>query len=281
MMKFIDICAGIGGFHIGLEKAGMQCVAAVEKDKYARMTYAHNHMKEHTIPFFDDLFTVDANHLPDFDVLCAGFPCQPFSLAGKKGGFEDHRGNVFFKLMEWVDIKNPKIIFLENVAHLYKHNDGETFTAITQEITKRGYTFYHALLKVSQFGLPQNRPRIYMVGFLNDNKKDFAFPTEKIAGINMSDVFGGACSREIGFTLRVGGRGSGIHDRRNWDTYLVDGIERKIGIHEGKKMQGFPDDFHFPVSETQAMKQLGNAVSPQVIHYIGKAILKYYQENIV
>ena len=121
-----------------------------------------------------------------------------------------------------------------------------------------------------------------MVGFRNGENSElpeFEFPTSEPLQITMSDVWGGECNKKIGYTLRVGGKGSGIHDRRNWDAYLVDGVERRIGITEGLMMMGFPDNYQFPVSNTQALKQLGNSVAINSVQATAKKITKYLEEN--
>ena len=149
------------------------------------------------------------------------------------------------------------------------------------------YSFYFKIVHASDYGLPQLRPRAFMIGFRDENfMRGFHFPENKPLRFNMSQVWGGNCSREIGFTLRVGGRGSNIDDRRNWDSYLVDGVVKQLSYVEGRKMQGFPDDFEFPVSPRQAIKQLGNSVAVDAIQEVGKSMLGYLdkltpkQENL-
>ena len=137
-----------------------------------------------------------------------------------------------------------------------------------------GYSFHYKILKASDYGVPQNRPRLYMVGIRKDLEDKFKFPEPIKLEKTMTDIFDGKkCDKEIGYTLRVGGRGSGVGDRRNWDCYIVNGKEYRIGIKEGKRMQGFPDDFVFPVSETQAMKELGNSVAIPVVQAVVKEFL--------
>ncbi len=283
---FIDLFAGIGGFHIAMHNLGGKCVFASEMDIHARKTYIHNFKK--ISPelfdkqlFNDDIRNVTPSDIPDFDILCAGFPCQPFSQAGYKRGFEDNhkseRGNLFFNIAEIIEVKQPKAFFLENVRGIIKHDNGKTFSTIRNILEKElGYSFYFNVVKASDYGLPQLRPRAFMIGFRDEGfLKGFTFPPKKPLKFNMSDVWGGNCSREIGFTLRVGGRGSKIHDRRNWDAYLVDGEIKQLTHKEGKKMQGFPADFEFPVSNTQAIKQLGNSVAIDAIEVVGNQLIKY------
>jgi DNA (cytosine-5)-methyltransferase 1 len=138
-------------------------------------------------------------------------------------------------------------------------------------IHELGYSFHYKILTASDYGVPQSRQRLIMVGFL-DNGSEYKFPDPISLEVTMSDILGGECNRKIGFTLRVGGRGSGIEDRRNWDAYLVDGKEIRLTPEHGLKMQGFPDTFHFPVSDAQAMKQLGNSVAIPMIQYVAEQV---------
>ncbi|CAA6805343.1 MAG: DNA-cytosine methyltransferase (EC [uncultured Sulfurovum sp.] len=284
--KFIDLFAGIGGFHQSMYELGGECVFASEIDLNARKTYEHNFSKHSPNLFSNGLFnkdikTIMPEEIPNFDVLCAGFPCQPFSQAGKKYGFEDNhkseRGNLFFDIAEIIKVKRPKAFFLENVRGLVKHDNGNTFKTIQHILTEElGYSFYHQIVKASDYGLPQLRPRAFMIGFRDEELlQGFNFPPKIPLKFNMSDVWGGECSREIGFTVRVGGRGSKIDDRRNWDAYLVNGEVRRLSFKEAQKIQGFPDDYHFPVSATQAMKQLGNSVAIDAVKCVGHNLIEY------
>jgi len=284
--KFIDLFAGIGGFHIAMESLGGECVFASEIDASARKTYEHN-FKQHNPTLFnkgmfnDDIRKITPHDLPDFDVLCAGFPCQPFSQAGHKRGFEDthksERGNLFFNIVEILEAKKPSAFFLENVRGIVNHDNGRTFKVIRDVLEKElGYSFHYQVVKASDYGLPQLRPRTFMIGFRNEGVlSNFTFPPHVPLKFTMSDVWEGQCSREVGFTLRVGGRGSKITDRRNWDSYLVDGETRKIMPNQARKMQGFPETFEFPVSNTEAMKQLGNSVAIDAVKACAKAMLEH------
>lgn len=280
---FIDLFAGIGGFHLGMNHVGAKCVFVSEKDTYARLTYQKNfEIGEPELfngNFAGDITKVNPQDIPDFDILCGGFPCQPFSNAGKQHGFNDVRGTLFFNIVEIIKTKQPKAFFLENVRNLVKHDGGKTFEVIKKTLTEDlGYSFYYKVIKATDFNCPQHRPRVYMVGFKNP-EIIFDFPTPIELSKTMSDIFGAPCSRKIGYTLRVGGKGSPITDRRNWDGYWVNGEEQRLTPEIAKKMQGFPDDFHFPVSNTQAMKQIGNAVAVPVIHAIGQKIIDCLNSN--
>lgn len=206
-------------------------------------------------------------------MLTGGFPCQPFSQAGLKKGFNETRGTLFFDIARILKEKQPKAFFIENVRGLLTHNNGQTFDTIRRVIEELGYSFFYKIIYASDFGVPQHRPRLYMVGFRNKNIQ-FKFPESQKLKITMSDIFGGRVDRTIGYTLRVGGRHSSINDRRNWDTYLVDGKIRCLSPVEGLKMQGFPGGFEFPVSEMQAMKQLGNSVAVPAVKAVAKEIIK-------
>ena len=292
-VKFIDLFAGIGGFHLAFHDLGAKCVFASEIDQHARKTYETN-LKKISPELFesgnfnDDILKImdPANQVPDFDVLCAGFPCQPFSQAGHKRGFSenlDSRGNMFFRICDIIKAKRPKAFFLENVRHLIKHDNERTFKTIKKMLEDDlGYTFKAQVVKASDHGLPQHRPRVFIVGFnrdYGDDLPEFIFPESIPLKKTMSDIWGGECSREIGYTLRVGGRGSGLHDRRNWDAYLVDGKERRLTSKEGKEMMGFPSNYVLPESETQALKQLGNSVAVDAVEATARSILNYLEEN--
>lgn len=284
-LKFIDLFAGIGGFHRALHELGCECVFASEIDESARVTYERNYYD--TCPelfdsgmFNDDIRKISASEIPDFDILCAGFPCQPFSQAGYKKGFADgrnsERGNLFFNIVDILEAKKPKAFFLENVRGIVNHDGGRTFKIIREILEDEfGYSFYFKVVKATDYGLPQHRPRAFMIGFRDEGLlKGFEFPPSIPLRFNMSDVFGGVCSREIGFTLRVGGAGSNINDRRNWDSYLVDDEVVKIQPHHALKIQGFPDDFKLPNSRRDAMKQLGNSVAVDAVRACASTLIE-------
>lgn len=285
---FIDLFAGIGGFHIAMHNLGGECLFASEMDAEARKTYEHNFKKISPDLFKNNMFNADIRNImpdeiPDFDVLCAGFPCQPFSQAGHKRGFEDshssERGNLFFNIAEIIQEKRPRAFFLENVRGLVNHDNGKTFKIIKDILEQElGYSIYYKIVKATDYGLPQHRPRIFIIGFRDESfMKGFSFPSPTPLKFTMSDVWGAHCDRKVGFTLRIGGRGSNINDRRNWDSYLVNNEVKRISYIEARKMQGFPDDFEFPVSDTQAIKQLGNSVAVDAVQAVAENILNYME----
>jgi len=273
---FIDLFAGIGGFHLALHNLGAKCVFISEFDKYARETYEQNFKKIDpklisSDKFAGDITKIDAKNIPDFNILCGGFPCQPFSVAGYKKGFEDTRGTLFFDIARIIEEKKPQAFILENVKGLFIHNNGQTLLRMKDVLESLGYSFFYKILKADDYGVPQNRQRLLMVGF-RDKEIDFEFPKPFPLQTTMSDIFEGNCTKTVGYTLRVGGRGSGMGDRRNWDTYLVDGKEVRLKPEHALKMQGFPERFSFPVSEAQAMKQLGNSVAIPMIQAVAEQV---------
>lgn len=172
-LKFIDLFAGIGGFRIALESMGSQCIYSNEWDRYAQEVYANNfgHIPE------GDITKVDEKTIPNHDILCAGFPCQAFSISGKKLGFEDSRGTLFFDIARIVKEKKPKVVFMENVKNFATHDKGKTLQVVRATMEELGYKFYQKVLNSVDYGVPQKRERIYMVCFRNDlNVKDFTFP---------------------------------------------------------------------------------------------------------
>lgn len=280
-MRFIDLFAGVGGFHLALQMLECECVFASEIDKYAREVYKKNFNIQDEI-FNNDITSISPEDVPDHDILCAGFPCQPFSQAGFKKGFSDvkngqSRGNLFFYIAKILKVKRPRAFILENVQHLIKHDGGKTFRTICDILEKQlNYRIFYKVIKASDFGRPQHRPRVYIVGFADmDKTKNFSFPDSIPLKSTMSDIWGGVCNRDIGYTLRVGGRGSPIGDRRNWDGYIVDGKEVRLGPLQAKRMMGFPDDFILSTSKTQAMKQMGNSVCVDVVYHVVKKMQEY------
>ena len=277
---FIDLFAGIGGFHLAFEALGAKCVFASEINQYARETYRKNFSEiapqlfaNNEKYFAGDITKINAHDIPDFDILTGGFPCQPFSLVGKRKGFAEARGTLFFDIARILKAKQPAAFFLENVCGLLSHNNGKTFQTIQDIIqNKLDYSFFFKVIKASDFGLPQRRPRLYMVGF-KDKSIDFKFPEPTGLQLTMSEVLNAPIDRDIGYTLRVGGRRSGINKRQNWDCYLVNDKPHFLTHTEAAKMQGFPADFKFPVSDSQAMKQLGNSVAIPAVRAVAEQLL--------
>lgn len=167
-LKFVDLFAGIGGFHLALHNQGAECVFAAEINPKCRETYKNNFniispkLFQYKL-FADDITLVEPNSIPDHHILCAGFPCQPFSISGRKNGFEDTRGTLFFNILKIVEAKQPAVVFLENVKHLVHHNNGNTLQVILDKLGGLGYFVKWEVLNAKDFGLAQNRERIIII----------------------------------------------------------------------------------------------------------------------
>lgn len=303
MVKVIDLFAGIGGIRLGVEQAfgSVDCVFTSEIDKHAVTTYKANFKDSH---IFGDIKQVDENNVPDHDILLAGFPCQPFSQAGLKKGFTDTRGTLFFDIERILIAKQPKAFLLENVKQLKGHNRGETFKTIIDHLTNAGYKVFYEILKARDFGVPQNRERIYIVGFL-DHSINFEFPKPTNLPTRVGDIlddivdekytisdklWAGHKRRKELNKLKGKGFGYGLFNKESAYTntisarYYKDGSEilieqegknpRKLTPREAARLQGFPEDYIIPVSDNQAYKQFGNSVTVPVIKAIATEMKK-------
>ena len=181
--KYIDLFAGIGGFHLAMTSYKAKCVFASEWDNFASQVYENNF----GIKPWGDITKIKEEDIPEHDILCAGFPCQAFSISGQQKGFADTRGTLFFDIARIVKYHSPKILLLENVKNLEKHDKGKTLNVIVTTINNLGYDINYKVLNASDYGLPQNRERIFIVCFRRDlNIKDFQFPqpTKKLVSLN-------------------------------------------------------------------------------------------------
>ncbi|MGJ8677759.1 MAG: DNA (cytosine-5-)-methyltransferase [Akkermansiaceae bacterium] len=322
---FIDLFAGIGGFRIAFQKAGGKCVFTSEWDKYAKQTYERNFGD---YPY-GDITKIEASEIPDHDVLCAGFPCQPFSLAGvskknslgRKHGFEDEtQGTLFFDLKRIIKAKRPKAFMLENVKNLLSHDKGKTFEIIRKcLVTELGYVISWKVVNGANW-VPQNRQRIFIVGY--DSKqiaidpKDIVIPERpsshyvypELSSIIQSDVVGHTLGPGTWDTLirhkanhaqKGNGFGYGIHKlplksgsttRTISARYHKDGAEvlieqlgerpRRLTVSEAMQLQGYdPENFVFPVSNTQAYRQIGNSVVVPAISACAREMAKIILKN--
>lgn len=204
-MKFLDLFAGIGGFRLGLESTGHECVGFCEIDKFARKSYKAIHDTEGEIELHDITSVPDelVRKIGHVDIICGGFPCQAFSIAGKRGGFEDTRGTLFFEIARFASILKPKYIFCENVKGLLNHDKGRTFKTIINTFDELGYDVEWQMLNSKDFGVPQNRERVYIVGHLRGAGGRPVFPIfgkngttnqaniKQIGNISNSTSFGG------------------------------------------------------------------------------------------
>ncbi|TCL60536.1 DNA (cytosine-5)-methyltransferase 1 [Kineothrix alysoides] len=308
--KFIDLFAGIGGIRIPFQELGGECVFTSEWDKFSQKTYRINFGEE---PSGDITKITDTKEhieqIPDFDVLLAGFPCQPFSQAGLKKGFADTRGTLFFEIERIIEKKKPKAFLLENVKQLRGHDKGRTLKVILQHLVALGYFVDYSVLRAADYGVPQNRERIYIVGFDKkqiDIPSHYSFPypqpTHEITRVGsiletnvdekytISDkLWEGHLRRKKEHQEKGNGFGFSLVNADSEYTntisarYYKDGSEilveqeglnpRKLTPRECARLQGFPEEFIIPVSDTQAYKQFGNSVAIPVIRAVAKQVI--------
>ncbi len=184
-MRFIDLFCGIGGFRWALEALGHECVFSCDKDPHAQETYAMNFGESP----HGDVMSMDGSDLPEHDVLCGGFPCQPFSISGNQQGFEDARGTLLYHVLRIAEFHQPKVLFLENVKNFHGHDGGRTLASTVEMLGNVGYHCHHAVLNASRYGVPQKRERIYFVCFRkNLELPEFSFPDPTDEDIALEDV---------------------------------------------------------------------------------------------
>ena len=292
---FIDLFSGVGGIRTAFEDVGGGCVFSSEIDLFAQYTYYTNYG---VIPF-GDITKILTSDIPEHDVLCGGFPCQPFSHIGKREGFEHPtQGTMFHEVLRIIENKKPKAIFLENVPGLVNHDDGRTLSVILDSLRDVGYTCHHTILNASDFGIPQSRKRFYLVGFLDENV-EFSFPIPPNIKVYIGDyiemgVTGYSISNHLqkvylfkkndGKPVLVDTESKGqmktlvssYHKiQRLKGTFVKDGETgiRLLSQNECKAIMGFPKDFVIPVSRTQMYRQMGNSVVIPVVEAIAKKMV--------
>ena len=230
-MKFLDLFAGIGGFRLGMEAAGHECIGFCEKDKFARASYksifnTEGEIEIHDITTVSDQFIQSIGHV---DIICGGFPCQAFSIAGSRKGFGDTRGTLFFEIARFTSILKPNILFLENVKGLLNHNNGETFQVILNTLDELGYNVEWQLLNSKHFGVPQNRERVFIIGHLRNGSRRKIFPIGKtIENIN-GGIDDGLQIKRYG-TLQPNFNQSGV-------IYDVEGIAPTLRAYQGGNLE--------------------------------------------
>jgi DNA (cytosine-5)-methyltransferase 1 len=278
-IKFIDLFSGIGSFHYSFKKMNWECIMACDIDKAARDTYRENY----GIVPLGDITEIVPKDIPNYDVLCAGFPCQPFSQCGKHKGFDDKRGTLFFNIMKFVEYHKPKAIILENVQGLLKHDHGNTFKRIKNDIEENNYTVTYKVIKCSDYGLPQMRKRLIIMGVRNDTPLvkhihkllDFG---DYVKEMTLSQLLGKKFEKKIAYTIRCGGRNSAINDKHNWDGYIVDGQEYRLTKNDCLKIQGFSEDFILCGNNKDQWKQLGNTIPTIFTEMIGLNLNKHIDQ---
>ena len=276
-VKYIDLFCGMGSFHYSFQKLGFKCVMASDNYKPAKETYNKNY----NIDVLDDICDIDPSSIEPYDILCAGFPCQPFSQAGHHKGFEDSRGTMFSQVMRFVKTNVPKIVVLENVQALLNHDKGQSFIKIKTELENEGYNIVYKVLKCSDYGIPQMRKRLFIIGFKNIEVTDldkFFNLEEYEKKITLTEYLGQNFIKDTAYTLRCGGKHSPIDDRHNWDGYWVDDKEYRLTIEDGLKLQGF-NDYNFIGTKNEKWKMLGNTIPTIFTEIIGKQIIKHTSFN--
>ncbi len=288
---------------MAFEKAGGSCVFSSEIDNFAKKTYKDNFGDEP----MGDITKIETKHVPPHDILVAGFPCQPFSNAGHKQGFLDTRGTLFFDIVRILRKHKPSLVLLENVKGLLSHDSGSTFNVIIKNLEKLGYDVFYKVINARNFGLPQNRERIYIV-CVNRSKipnREFKFPEPKKRNIRLGDIlehnpdqkytisnklWAGHRRRSRDHKKKGNGFGYCLFDEDSSYTstisarYYKDGSEiliaqkgknpRKLTPREAARLQGFPDSFKITVSDNQAYKQFGNSVPVPVVKALAREMVK-------
>lgn len=300
--KIIDLFAGIGGIRLGFQHHGCVNVFSSEWDNHAAKLYEDNFGEKP----FGDINLINPNDIPDHDILLAGFPCQPFSIAGKGLGFADTRGTLFFNIEQILSVKKPKAFLLENVKRLTTHDNGITFDVILQTLRNLGYTVYYKVLNTLNYGLPQKRERIYIVGFLSEIDFKFPAPVKEYITLDkllqpdsevdksyfLSDVIrkkrfaalkkdapipsiwhenigGNISPLPYSCALRAGG---------SYNYLVVNGV-RRLTDREMFRLQGFPEEYKITVPYSQSRKAAGNSVSVPVIKAIAGEIIRSLKEE--
>ena len=321
MIKIASLFSGIGGFEKGIAQASekleinTEFVFASEIDKHARKIYKKNFGVEP----HGDIKKINANDIPDIDLLCGGFPCQSFSISGKRRGFEDTRGTLFFEIMRIAEIKQPKVLFLENVEGLLSHNKGRTFGTILRTMDEMGYDAEWQVFNSKNHGVPQNRQRVFIIGHLRGSGTSQIFPitendrpTDGVQGPNTNCLTARCQGAQTTGTYIIEGEldaqvrchtlqprspdrpsakggGSGPLSRIDGNSYCLNTRNnmaaecgqniRQLTPLECERLQGFSDEWTKGISDPQRYKCLGNAVTVPVIEFIADRLFKMMEQT--
>lgn len=306
-LRYASWFSGIGGFELGIEQAAeslgltAECVAYSEIDKHAIATYEEHFNHDN----YGDATTIDPHALPEFHLFAGGFPCQAFSIGGKRRGFEDTRGTLFFDIARVLAVRQPRFFILENVKGLLSHDRGQTFRTILSALDELGYDVQWQVLNSKDYGVPQSRERVYIVGNLGGTPRPQVFPAPRPG--NPYTTVGLTTETAVARTLTAGGNSGGNHSgmtileltgARSQSQRLYDpaglsptistggattgGAEvpkiqiastiRRLTPVEFERLQGFPDNWTIG-SDTQRYKQCGNAVTVNVVRYVAARLL--------
>lgn len=322
-LKLASLFAGIGGIDLGFQLAGVNPVWANEIDEFCAKTFILNH--PNTKLLVEDVNNVTAKDIPECDILCGGFPCQPFSVAGKRKGFDDDRGGLFFQIIRLIEElenldRKPKIVFLENVKNMYNHDNGKTYTHMKNKLKEHGYHVVEKILNTCEYGnIPQNRERLYIIGFLNEDEKNrFEWPTKIPLTNTIDNVIdwnGDSIDKKYFYSSK----------NKCWDLLDKEMVKchsiyqfRRVYVRENKSgvcptltanmgmgghnvplirddknrirkltprecllLQGFPPTFIIPeeLNDSRVYKQAGNSVSVNVIKRVAECILRAMNIN--
>lgn len=295
---FIDLFSGIGGFRIALESLGLKCVFSSEIDAAAIKVYLDNFGETPK----GDIKLIKESDIPSHDILCAGFPCQPFSVSGKNQGFEDERGALFFDIIRIAKYHRPKIIILENVKNIVTRDNKKTLKIIIASLDTIGYNVSYKILNSGDFGLPHARERAYFVGLRKDMKVQFSFPSPDFKQVYLKQILEKSVNRRYtirrhfkklrrdirtfsskperigiiakgrqgeriysikGRAITLSAHGGGAASKTG--AYYINGRIRRLTPRECARAQGFPDTFKLSITRYQAYRLFGNAVSVPVI----------------
>ena len=297
-IKFIDLFAGIGGIRLAFESVGGKCIFSSEIDKFACDTYEKNFGERPA----GDITKISAKAIPDFDILLGGFPCQSFSIIGKQEGFENETcGTLFFEIERILKFKKPKAFLLENVKNLTTHDNGKTFKIICEHLETLGYNIYTKILNSLDFGLPQKRERIFIVGFLENIFFEFPQPIDKNFSLTLSDILEKNVDKK--YFVREEIKKSRLARLKNKNyprpyishenisgsitphpyssalragasaNYILINDERRPTEREMLRLQGFPDSFEINLPYGKVKQQCGNSVAIPVVKAIAENMI--------
>lgn len=313
--RVVSLFAGIGGFDLGFEYAGFNIIWANDFDKFAVQTYKEN--VNHNIVLGD--IVEEKHNIPEHDVLIAGFPCQPFSTLGNLKGFDDERGTLFFEIEEILKKHKTKVAVLENVRNILSHDKGRTFKKMVHKLEALGYAVYHTVLNSADYGVPQRRNRAFIFAFLREafDVVEPTYPNPITLTVTTQDLLDEEVDNKYFLSKKITPTimGTGTKNyivkptidmpisktltatmhkmhRASQDNYVTDHKNferfndpnknpiRRLTPNECRKLQGFPSDWNQVVSDTQAYRQFGNAVTVNVSYAIAKMLFEYMETNL-
>ena len=281
-VRVFSMFSGIGGFELGIEQSDIntELVGYAEIDKYAILIFE----KQFTgVTNYGDATAITASNLPDFDLLVGGFPCQAFSIAGKQQGFSDTRGTLFFDIARICAEKRPRYVVLENVKGLLSHDGGQTFQRILRVLADLGYRVEWQVLNSKNFGVPQNRERVFIVGYLGERSGQEIFPLTTysqsasvvaLQQLNKAESQGNRIYDSSGLATTLASQAGGLGAKTG--LYQIDTQVRRLTPTECERLQGFPDGWTAGLSDTQRYKTLGNAVTVPVVTAVINQLVKTF-----